>query len=99
MILKTLEINGKELQYKMYCHTSEYGSNTWAKFYIGTETKTYRKYYLFGEKIISIQPKYVFTIWKNIESEDYTKKQVRGWIERELELLDRKEEIKRGEII
>ena len=83
----------------MCYHTSEYGDNTWAKFYIGTTTRTYKKCWLFGKKITVIEPKYVFTIWRDIQSKDYTKKQVRGWIEHELELLGREEEIKKGEII
>ena len=97
--MKTLEINGVTLQYEMCYHTSEYGDNTWAKFYIGTTTRTYKKCWLFGKKITVIEPKYVFTIWRDIQSKDYTKKQVRGWIEHELELLGREEEIKKGEII
>ena len=97
--LKTLEINGISLQYLMFESTSEYGSNTFARFYMGNTTRTYRKYWLFGEKITVIEPKYVFTIWRDIESKDYTKKQVRGWIEHELELLDREAEIRKGEII
>ena len=83
----------------MFESQSEYGSSTWARFYMGNTTRTYRKYWLFGEKITVIEPKYVFTIWRDIESKDYTKKQVRGWIEHELELLNRAEEIRKGEII
>jgi hypothetical protein len=97
--LKTLEINGVTLQYESCYHNSEHGENTWYRFYHGTTTRTYRKYLLFGEKITVIEPKYVFTIWKDIESKNYTKKQVRGWIEKELELMHRQEELEKGEII
>jgi hypothetical protein len=97
--MKTLEINGVSLQYLMFESQGEYGNSTWARFYMGTTSKTYRKYWLFGEKITVIEPKYVFSIWKDIESKDYTKKQVRAWIEHELELLNRAEEIRKGEII
>ena len=97
--LKTLEINGVTLQYEMLYHNSEYGENTWYRFYLGTTTRTYKKCWLFGKKITLIEPKYVFTIWRDIESKDYTKKQVRGWIEHELELLGREAQIRKGEII
>lgn len=97
--LKTLEINGITLQYERLYHNSEYGESTWYRFYKGTKTETYKKYLFFGKKITVTVPKYVFTIWKDIESSLYTKKQVRGWIEHELELLGRAEEIKKGEII
>lgn len=97
--LKTLEINGISLQYGMFESHGEYGGSTFVRFYMGTTTRTYRKYWLFGEKITVIEPKYVFTIWRDIESKQYTKKQVKGWIEHELELLDREAEIRKGEII
>jgi hypothetical protein len=98
--MKTLEINGVSLQYLMFESHNEYdGGSTWTRFYIGNTTRTYRKYWLFGKNVTVIEPKYVFTIWRDIESKDYTKKQVRGWIEHELELLGREGEIKRGEII
>lgn len=97
--LKTLEINGTTLQYEQIYKNSEHGESTWCRFYMGTKTETYKKYLFFGKKITVTVPKYVFTIWKDIESSLYTKKQVRGWIEHELELLGRAEEIKKGEII
>lgn len=97
--LKTLEINGISLQYLMFESRGEYGGSTFARFYMGTTTRTYRKYWLFGEKITVFEPKYMFTIWRDIESKQYTKKQVRGWIEHELELLGREAEIRKGEII
>jgi len=97
--LKTLEINGVSLQYLMFESHGEYGSSTWTRFYMGTTTRTHRKCWLFGKKVIVIEPKYVFTIWRDIESKDYTKKQVRAWIEHELELMGREAEIRNGEII
>jgi hypothetical protein len=97
--MKTLEINGVTLQYEKIYHNSEHGESIWYRFYLGTTTRTYRKYWLFGERITVIEPNYVFTIWRDIESKLHTKKQVRAWIEHELELLNRKEELERGEII
>jgi len=99
MTLKTLKINGKEFQYQVIIDNGEDGSFEWTKFYQGTTTTIYKKYWLFGEELIKIEPRFAFNIWKNIESENYTKAEIRKWLEREVELLDRKEEIKRGEII
>ena len=89
--MKTLTINNRTLQYTLCYHTSEYGHSEWTEFYEGTITETHKKYWLFGKEITTTKPKKVFTIWRNIESKDYTKKQV--------ELLDREDEIRRGEII
>lgn len=97
--MKTLTINNRTLQYTLCYHTSEYGHSEWTEFYEGTITETHKKYWLFGKEITTTKPKKVFTIWRNIESKDYTKKQVRDWIERQVELLDREDEIRRGEII
>ena len=94
--LKTLEINGITLQYEVV-NSSDGSNNT--EFYLGTTSRKYKKYGFFGKEMTEVNPNYVFTIWKDIEYHGYTKKQVRGWIEYELSLLNRKEEIKKGEII
>jgi hypothetical protein len=94
--LKTLEINGITIQYKIFNNPNSYSKS---EFYIGTTTRTYKKYIFFGKVITEIKPKLVFTLFKDIESFRYTKKQVRGWIEYELTLLKRAEEIKKGELI
>lgn len=97
--MKTLTINNRTLQYKLCFDSFEYGDSEWTEFYEGTITETHKKYWLFGEEITTVKPRKVFTIWANIESKHITKKEVRTWIEREVELLDREDEIRRGEII
>jgi hypothetical protein len=94
--LKTLGINGMIIHYQIFININGYAET---KFYIGTTTRTYKKYGFFGEVMIEIKPKYVFSIFKNIEYNGYTKNQVRSWIEHELTLLKRAEEIKNGELI
>lgn len=97
--MKTLTINNRKLDYEISYHSSEYGESKWTEFYEGTITETHKKYWLFGKEITTIKPKKVFTIWRNIESKTHTKKQVRDWIQHEVELLNREDEIRRGEII
>lgn len=92
--LKSLNINGITLQYEIGGEDDGF-----TMFYMGVTTKTYRKYLLFGKRLTVDVPNYVFTIWRNIEDNAYTKKQVRGWIEHQLAFIDRQEEINRGEII
>ena len=45
------------------------------------------------------KPKWVFRLWFDVESENWTKEEVRKKIAREMALLNRKDEISRGEII
>ena len=97
--LKTININGRQLSYKVCYDVNEHDSYEWTEFYDGFVHTTRRKYWFFGEHITVVEPKLVFKIWKDIEDTSYTKSQVRAWIERELELMGRAEEIKRGEII
>lgn len=97
--MKELTIQGKTLQYEIMSDVSEYGANSWTEFYYGVSTRTYKKYIFFGELITEVKPKHVFTIWRDIENKQYTKKSIRKLIEHELELFGRAEEIARGEII
>jgi hypothetical protein len=97
--MKTLTINNRKLEYKLFWHSSEYGDSEWTEFYEGTITETHKKYWLFGKEITTIKPKKVFTIWRNIESKKHTKKEVRDWVQYEVDLLNREDEIRRGEII
>lgn len=97
--MKKLSINGKDLEYEVFHHISEFGDYYETVFYEGTTIKTYKKYWLFGETITKIVPKEVFVLYVDIESRDYTKDKIRGMIEKKLALLNREEEIKNGKII
>ncbi len=83
--MKTLTINNRTFDYKICWSSSEYGSSEWTEFYEGTTTKTYKRFWLFGKEITVVKPKYVFTIYRDIEDKSYTKKQVRDWIIRQIE--------------
>jgi hypothetical protein len=101
--LKTITIDGRELQYERCFNSSEWGDSTWYNFYEGTTIRTtaYKRFIFFGETITVTEskPKHIFTIHRDIESKHLTKKEVRNMIEKELELLDREEEIKKGNLI
>jgi hypothetical protein len=100
---KTITINGRELQYERCFNSSEWGESTWYNFYEGTTTRTttYKRFIFFGETITisETKPKHIFTIHSDIESKNLTKTDVRKMIEKQLELLDREEEIKKGNLI
>lgn len=80
---------------------SIYNSHGYTNFYSSTETEieTSKKYFFFGEEITKTIPKYLFTIWIDIEDTAYTKDDIRNRIKRELKLLKRGEEIENGEIV
>jgi hypothetical protein len=93
--MKKINIDGVELDYEIM--VSEF--DEWTYFYQGTKKVNKRKYFLFGPLVEVIKPIFVFKVGFNIESEFITKDVVRSHINRGVELLNRKEEIKRGEII
>ena len=97
--MKKITISGQEFEYKVFHDCTEHGDWYWTEFYQGTEEETYRKYLFFGEKKIRIIPKLIFTEHTNIEDNCYTKANIKKRLERQVELLNRKKEIERGEII
>ena len=98
--MKEINVNGRIFQYEVIANNNgEYGYYYETMFYEGVETYTIRKYLLFGPKLTKTRPKYVFTIDCNIESESYTKSEIRSRVLKKVELLERKKQIERGEII
>jgi hypothetical protein len=71
----------------------------WTNFYEGTEIKTHKKYWLFGETITKVIPKLVFKLYFNVEDVDRTKRELSAILHRRLELLERANEIAKGELI
>ncbi len=98
--MKTLTINNYTFKYEIFSDVSELdGVYYWTNFYQGEEVITRKKFWLFGEKITETKPKLVFKINENIESEKFTKEDIRAMILRKVQLMERKSEIERGEII
>lgn len=97
--MKTLNFNGRELQYELILQEGDVHDWYSSRFYEGTITTTRKKYLLFGEIITETNPKPIFELMVNIESPHKTKAEIRALISRQLELLDRSGEIERGEII
>jgi hypothetical protein len=99
--MKSIEINGRNLQYD-----SGYGSDIagdWeaTHFYEGTEKVKRRRWVGFfkWETYEVEEPKLLFTIDANINSTRLSKSWWRKMIKHELSLVDRKGEIERGELI
>lgn len=95
--MKELTINGITLQYekKYEDYTNSFSTN----FYIGTEEITERKYVFFGSKITKIFPKFAFNIYADYDNLRLTKDWWKAEILRELELLNRKEQLSKGKLI
>ena len=96
--MKTLNVNGREFQYEVEAYMGDFGTYHETLFYEGYETYSRKKYYLFGDVITISKPIWVFTIHCDIESEGYTKSEIRGMIEKKVELLERKKQIENGNI-
>ncbi len=97
--MKSITVNGRTFQYQIYADPDQWGDNISTCFYDGTETIKHKKYWLWGEIISKEEPKIVFELPFNIEDDHLTKGQVRERLERAVELLTRREQIQRGEII
>jgi hypothetical protein len=92
----TITIAGRTLTFEVILSDE---SNDRTEFYEGTETHTYKKWGLFGETITEELPKYVFTIEEAITNPKKSKEWWQKELTKEIELLNRKEEIERGEFI
>ena len=101
--MKHLKIihNGIErnLQYEVKVYVTEHGDIVWTEFYEGTVTKTRKKYWLFGKIITTDVPKEIFRLNFDVETADRTKRELSAILHRKLELLERQNEIDRGELI
>lgn len=101
--LKKITILGKIYQYKLDYKSGEYRDDIITKFYDGVKIVKYRKYYFFGP--ILKKPKKIFflKVKYNIESTSFTKEELRTKLEKDfkqhIDLLNRVEEIKKGELI
>jgi|TARA_R110000851_G_scaffold47424_2_gene115159 hypothetical protein len=99
--MKELEINGRTLYYKLKSFDcGEYGvSRCYETHFFLKPTEKATKYWFWGP-IIDIESwDPVFKFNYSIESVKKTKEDIRKAIEKELVLLDRDEEIKKGNII
>jgi hypothetical protein len=97
--MKTIKIGARELQYQTLCDEGLDGSDViYTEFYEGTETYKAKKYLIFGPVIEKEVPKLLFTIYEDSNNERLTKGWWREKILRELELVNRKEELERGEL-
>jgi len=100
--MNKIEVNGLILYYSIEFDCSEYDEWEWTEFFLKTTKKTYKKYWLFGplkEKIIGNPESHMFNINFSIKDKRFTKVEVRNAIEHAIEIWQRPDELKRGEII
>jgi hypothetical protein len=98
----TLTIAGRTLTFQVLQIPGELISDKMTNrtdFYEGTYTHTYKKWGLFGETITEELPKLIFSIDEAITNPKKSKEWWQKELTKEIELLDRKEEIERGEFI
>ena len=93
--MKTLKYKNRIFQYEII--SSDMIPET--MFYDGVETVTRKKYYIFGKDISYTKPKYVFSIYVNIEDPRRDKASIRGLVGKQVSILERREEILNGDII
>lgn len=100
--MKQIEILDKTYLYEIIRRGGDYDSASWSEtnFYKPTPIiKTRKKYIFWGPEVSDLEYEGLFSIEIDIESERYTKEEITQKILKEIAKLNRKEEIKRGEII
>ena len=98
--MRSVEIAGRVFEYDTYfiSYGEDVCSDPVTFFYEGTETITKRKWILFGPTIEVTQPKLVFKIYADSNNTRLSKEWWREKILNEISLLERSEEIDRGEL-
>lgn len=96
---RSIIIHDRILYYQSFHDSSEVGSLEWTEFYEEIETITRKKWFFFGPIVTFTRPKVLFKIYANADNERLTKDWWREKIAHQLELLERKEQIKNGELI
>ena len=95
--MRKITILGHELQFKVIDSIDE---SIKTNFYYGTKKVKYKKYLLFGPVIESEEPKYLFHVYYDITSSDYTKEKMKQKLEKDFTLLGkRKIEVINNDII
>lgn len=97
--MKPIYINGERYEYKLECYDAEYGDGIKTEFYLGTELKRIFNWKFWQPTKFKEVPKLMFTIWLNIESSQYSKSTIKKYIDAEIALIGRDEEIAKGNII
>lgn len=97
--MKEITINGKTLQYQTFWDGNEAGEWCWTEFYDGFKTVEKRKRWWSKEKVTLEILNEVFTINEDSQNPRITKDWWKKQIEKELELLNRSEQLKNGELI
>ena len=98
--MKELDFDGRLFFYDIVSHEcGDYGAFTCytTDFYDTERIITERKkFYFFGPIVQEVSYKKLFTIDFSIESEKVTKKKARAAVQKEVDLMNRREEIKQG---
>lgn len=97
--MKEITIQGRTLQYQTLWDCSEYGEWCWTEFYEGTVIVKKRKRWWSKKTIEKIIPKKLFSIPADTKDERLSKHSWRVRILHELDLLNRLEQLKNGELI
>ena len=101
--MKEIVVLGKPYQYEIEIDYGDIGTYAETKFYDGFDIVTYKQFWLFGKEHKKAVPKFFLKVDYNIESEYFTKKELEKKLKKDFKrhigLLNRQEEIEKGELI
>lgn len=100
--MKQIEIQGRTFLYEVKRYSGDHDSSGYeiTNFYNPTPTIKSRKKYLFwGPDVNYLEYQQLFYMYVDIESSRFTKEEITKKVMKEIAILNRAEEINRGEII
>lgn len=96
---KSVQVMGHNLKYYVEYDCGEYYENWMTHFYKETVTTRRKRWRLFGEWIEVTKPNVLFSIFADANSPSLSKAWWKQRLEDQVDLLYRKEELKKGELI
>lgn len=78
--MNLIQISNHQFQWKVVSHISEYSDSHTTEFYYGTEEISYRKWLLFGPRVVEQKPKFAFKVYFAIDSPTLTNNEVKKYV-------------------
>ena len=98
--LKKLVFEGKTFYYKICFSSGDWGDNYWTTFYLTNDVSTFKYKYWFWGPLVAVPANIIaFRVDYDIESCSKTKEDIKHTLRWKIGILNRCEEIKKGEII
>lgn len=97
---KPITIEGQKFEYCIMQRWVDHKCVYSTHFYQGMRKEKYRKYFFFGETLEREVENFIFRLYgTNIESPYVSKEELKGLLDKEMAIMNRRKEIENGNII